>query len=196
MLLAAFIAVGLVGATVSAWGPPLGLDRLGRWFSDYRSLQRLYPLWFALYRANPGIALHPPASRLADLRNTRRVHFRLYRRVVEIRDGWLLLRPHMDARATTYARRLAASAGLPDADARAVVDAAALAVALRAPSLHRREPSHARGEAITEPADLQGEVETLERVARCYRRSPIVRAVATRSAAEAAGRRLAYRGKP
>lgn len=46
------------------------------------------------------------------------VDFRLYRRIVEVRDGVLLLRPSMEPRAAAYARELAVTAGLPETEAR------------------------------------------------------------------------------
>lgn len=186
VLLATFIAVGLVGATVSAWGPRLGLDRGARWLGHYRSLQRLYPLWLPLYQIKPDIALDPPPSRLADRLSWRRVSFRLYRRVVEIRDGWLLLRPAMDLRVLDYAQRLAKRAALSDPQARAVIDAAVLAVAL-----HRPPKDEAPADDIvmwvqSEGANIPSEIAALERVADCYRHSPIVRAVVARFDAEQA----------
>lgn len=195
-LLAAFISAGLVGATVSAWGPRLGLDAFGPWLRAYRSLNRLYPLWFDLYQVNPDIALDPPTSRFDDLLTWRRVGFRLYRRVVEIRDGWLLLRPYMDAGATEYARQLAALAALPDAEARAVVDAVALSIAMQAQTEGKTSPHE---NAVVEPserADLQGEIDALERVAHCYRRSPIVRSAVAHLHAEQSSHRPAFQGKP
>ena len=58
----------------------------------YWSLRRLYPLWDGLCQAVPGIALDPVPA-WADRLNPRDLRMRLYRRVIEIRDGYLALGP-------------------------------------------------------------------------------------------------------
>jgi hypothetical protein len=131
-------------------------------------------------RAAPEIALAPPSSAFADALTVRDLGFRLYRRVIEIRDGGLALRPYLDPGLADRVRATCRAAGLPEQDARAVVEAACLAAALDA---------RGRGEVVrsTQPipgteggADVASEVALLERVAICYRRSPIVRAVRAR----------------
>lgn len=176
VLIAACIAVGLIGATVPRWGPRIGIPSLVAWGGRYRSLRRLYPLWLALYHAKPQIALQPPPGRLADMLRVWDVDWRLYRRVVEIRDGRLLVRPLMDRRAAAMARDFALAAGLAEPEVRAVIEATELATALRRP--------HPTAVAVKPPpaeisggTDLPSEVAALERVARHYRRSPIVRKV-------------------
>ncbi|WP_026425216.1 MAB_1171c family putative transporter [Actinokineospora inagensis] len=77
----------LIGWSLPGWGPQLGALR-GRW-RDYRSYQALYPLWVAVTRANPELALDPGAGRRA----VRDLNFRLHRRVIEIQDGLRWLRP-------------------------------------------------------------------------------------------------------
>jgi hypothetical protein len=86
-------SLALVGFTVPNWGPRAGIDAAAGWVAEYRSLQRLFPLWRALCDAVPGVAMIPPGGRLADLLDPRDVHFRLHRRVVEIRDALHLLAP-------------------------------------------------------------------------------------------------------
>ncbi len=58
----------------------------------YRSLRRLYPVWAALCQAVPGIALDPVPV-WADRLDPRDLRMRLYRRVIEIRDGYMALYP-------------------------------------------------------------------------------------------------------
>ncbi len=185
-LFPAFIAVGLASTTVAIWAPGRRLRAAATWWRQYRSLHRLYPLWSALYQVAPEIALQPPGSRLGDLLSWRHVDFRVYRRVVEIRDGWLLLSPELRSRATDMARAMARAEALPGAEERAVIEATALAVALRA----GRECGTSPGDdSVLEPSeqvDLDSEVRALERVARCYQRSPIVRVVIARLVAEQA----------
>ena len=186
-LIAACITTGLIGATVPRWGPRIGILSLVDWLGRYRALCRLYPLWLALYRAKPEIALQPAPGRLADMLRVRDVDWRLCRRVVEIRDGWLLVRPLIDHRAAARARELGLAAGLAETELRAVVEATELATALqrraRQETVHGTPP---RPE-ISGGTDLQSEVIALERVARYYRRSPIVRRVLRQRQAEQHG---------
>ena len=58
----------------------------------YRSLRLLYPLWAGLCQAVPGIALDPVPV-WADRLDPRDLRMRLYRRVIEIRDGYMALCP-------------------------------------------------------------------------------------------------------
>jgi len=58
----------------------------------YRSLRLLYPLWAGLCQAVPGIALDP-VPLWADRLDPRDLRMRLYRRVIEIRDGYMALAP-------------------------------------------------------------------------------------------------------
>jgi hypothetical protein len=89
-------SLALVGLTLPSWGPRTGVDAALTWIADYGSLLRLYPLWRRLCEAAPVIAMVPPRGRLSDLLDPSDVHFRLYRRVVEIRDGMLLLAAGQD----------------------------------------------------------------------------------------------------
>ncbi|NLU71838.1 hypothetical protein HCC61_03915 [Streptomyces sp. HNM0575] len=83
------------GFTMPSWGPRLSAARM--WVSNYRAYQRLYPLWSDLYRAVPEIALSPPAPSFVERIRHGDLRYRLYRRVIEIRDGLLAMRPYMTA---------------------------------------------------------------------------------------------------
>ncbi|WP_394617938.1 MAB_1171c family putative transporter [Lentzea sp. JNUCC 0626] len=87
-------ASGLVfiGIALPLVGGRLGLDHLAHWWRIDRSYRRLGPLWRALYEEFPGLALDVPA-RHAGFRHPERA---LYRRIIEIWDGRLRLRPHLD----------------------------------------------------------------------------------------------------
>jgi hypothetical protein len=89
--IAVTIALIALGSTLPGWGHRLRIDEAVAWSMELRSLRRLYPLWNGLHDAAPEVMLTPPRSRLADLFDFQDVHFRLYRRVVEIRDALLLL---------------------------------------------------------------------------------------------------------
>ena len=100
VLIVAALAPLLVGSTLPAWGERAGLAAalaaLGRradGYRAYRAHRRLYPLWRDLVRATPEVALQETPPRLLDLLSGRDLRLRLYRRVIEIWDGRLALRP-------------------------------------------------------------------------------------------------------
>lgn len=186
VLMATTVSLMLIGATMPAWGPRVGVPVLYGWVERYRAHRRLYPLWRALYQAAPEIALLPPPSALADALAVRDLDFRLYRRVVEIRDGSLALRRYLEPQVVEEAQQRCQAAGLSDEEAQAVVEAASLAAALQA---------RVHGRAVDQPlrtlqthggGDVTSEVRHLEGVARAYQHSPIVRTIRARIAARAA----------
>ena len=177
----------VVGLTIPAWGPRLAEAR--DWVAGYRSYRRLHPLWFALYQATPQIALVPPASAGADTFVVRDLDFRLYRRVIEIRDGRLALRPYLDREVAAAAHRLGEAAGLAGEELQAVMEASALAAALRAKAQNR--PVVVDHRDPTGGADLPSEIAWLVRVARAFAGSPVVTAALAeteRTASPATGR--------
>lgn len=176
ILIAASAALILLGSTLPAWGSRAGIPVLYRWACRYRSYRRLYHLWRVLYGVFPDIALLPARPALADAFTVRDLEFRLYRRVVEIRDGLLALRPYVDPDVTSRAAELCRTSGLSTEQTQVVMEAASLAGALKA----RR-----RGEAVNRDclsfgsgggADVGSEVAALEGIAYCYAHSSIVRA--------------------
>ncbi|MFI7578593.1 MAB_1171c family putative transporter [Micromonospora sp. NPDC049497] len=160
----------MAGLTMPAWGPVLPLTR--RW-DDLRAYHRLGPLWRDLTTRLPELELDPTLRR--PLGAVRDIDYALTRRVAEIRDGRLALRPYVDARVTVVAERLADRAGLTGDERLAVVEAAHLACGLRA---------HRAGvvAAVPQAADTlhrpgrgyAGEIAWLTRVADAYRRCPVV----------------------
>lgn len=93
--------------------------RARTWLDAYRNLHRLYPLWALLQQATPQIALDPPTSARADALRLRDIEFRLYRRVIEIRDGRLALTPYLDATVADTHHAAATAQGLPPEQAAA-----------------------------------------------------------------------------
>jgi hypothetical protein len=69
---------------------------LQAWISDWRRHRQLYRLWSDLTAAVPAVALDPASGPWRDALRLRDMHLRLYRRVIELRDAWLVLRPFMD----------------------------------------------------------------------------------------------------
>jgi len=114
---------------------------------------------------------------VAEVLAVRDLNFRLYRRVVEIRDGGLALRPCMDPAIADEARRLCRAAGLSEHERQAVVEAASLAAAMRATRQGTRGVSGPSSAGMSGGADLPSEIAVLERVAHHYTHSPIVRTI-------------------
>ncbi|GGQ79512.1 MAB_1171c family putative transporter [Couchioplanes azureus] len=130
--------VFFTGLTMPSWGPRTGLDQL----AAYRALE---PLWSALHRAFPQIALHSSADGESTVGG---VDYRLYRRMVEIWDGQLALRPYR--------------AGTPSSareEAEAIRDA-----------LHRRREGRpaAVSAGVHRPAPREDELEWLVDVSRSF----------------------------
>jgi hypothetical protein len=92
----------------------------------YGNLRKLRPLWRAMKEAFPEVILFSPRRALVELAGVDDVDLRLYRRVIEIRDGMLALRDYRpvdvpadpdpavtEARGITMALARRASGGLP-----------------------------------------------------------------------------------
>jgi hypothetical protein len=166
-------AVGLgmplivAGLTMPSWGPQVsGLCLV---WDDYRTYRRLYPLWRDLYHVSPWIALHPPTRSMTHL------NYRLYRRVIEIRDGLLALRCYRDPEVRLRARRSGESAGLTGDELRATVAAAQLKAALGAKARGQAAPADSSGGAddreifeLRPGSDLTAEAAWLGQIARAY----------------------------
>ncbi|MEV0751460.1 MAB_1171c family putative transporter [Streptosporangium sp. NPDC050280] len=170
----------LLGATMSAWAPFLRLPALLEWLRRYRVYLVLRPLWRGLYRANPQIALVRPPHLLADLLTPRDLGLRLYRRVIEIRDGRMILRHRLDPDVAAAARERAVRVGVTGRMLDAVVEAATLSAALRAVGNADAAGDAGDGEArageppsVAVPGgdDLASDIAFLCDVARAYRRS-------------------------
>jgi hypothetical protein len=68
------------------------------WRAHRRHYRRLEPLWTAMHEAFPQLALgRVPATSWRARLGTGSTHYRFYRRVVEIRDGLVLLGPYYEA---------------------------------------------------------------------------------------------------
>lgn len=161
------VALGLLCVTlIAAGGSATGWARAAapvrRWAWASRSHLALAPLWTALYRAFPEIALTPPGRRRA-WRRPRHVQFALYRRVIEIRDGLLLLRPHLPPSQGT-------PSGGPEDEAAVIALALARASAGERPTAQGGSP----GFADRHPAGAaaESEVEWLVQVSAAFAATP------------------------
>ena len=171
----------VTGLTIPACGPRLTSPRL--WLSRYRAHRRLYVLWFALWEAVPDIALVTPTSAWRDRLTVRRLKFALHRRIAEIHDAQLQLRPYRDPRVAEAAATLGCQAGLDGEELRAVVEAASLAHAMHAKAAHQAGTPYGRPDTASQDhspsvgADLSSEIAWLTRVAHAFTDSPVVDAV-------------------
>ena len=167
------------GTTISGWYPFLAtaLRQAVLW----RAYWRLYPLWLALVREVPEVELPSQPNTRFDVR------FRLHRRVVEIRDAQLALRPYCRSDVANHAIAAARSAGLAPEKYMAVVEAAVIVITLA--GRRRGEAVHQDGDAAQcvgtgESNDLLSEAARLILVSKAMRHSGIVRNVADSAAGE------------
>ena len=165
----AYVLLTATGATLPVWGE--ALNGQFRYYRNWRAFQELRPLWAAMHDAFPQVALDQPAEGPRwDL------SFRLYRRVIEIDDGRLLLRPYMSAAVTEAATTAGIALGLRNRDLQAAVEAAEIAAALIA----RRSGAPADDGPLPErntpgSDDALHEAAWLVQVAKAYVASPTAR---------------------
>jgi diguanylate cyclase (GGDEF)-like protein len=142
-----------------------------RYCRTWAAWVRLRPLWALLVEAAPDVKLPAPPGTEFSAR------YRLHRRVIEIRDAQLALRPFRDSQAAREAADAAWGAGLPDDERDAAIEAVMIVTALDA----RRRGAEVQGggdagRILSEPCnDLESETARLLLVWRAVRDSPIVR---------------------
>ncbi|MBB4854771.1 hypothetical protein HNP40_002163 [Mycobacteroides chelonae] len=92
-----FIVIGLAGPSFSQL-----FSAIRQRIQTFRWHRQLEPLWTALYEGNTQIALASPNAAIGDH------NYRLYRRIVEIRDGLSAIRPYIaeDTSSTSPARQI------------------------------------------------------------------------------------------
>lgn len=133
------VAVGAVlvavGSAATATSQRVGEARV--WCRDWVAHLRLYPLWAALISAVPPVALDPSSGRWQDALRIRDLHLRLYRRLIELRDAWLVLRPYMGGASFDVMKSTPGATGIVE---RAVVEAAMLRAAVVAKA--SQQPPH------------------------------------------------------
>ncbi len=180
LLVAVSITLVVIGSTIPSWGARVGIPALYNWLDRYRACRNLYPLWRQLCDAAPEIALVPPRSNIVDALDVRDLRFRLYRRVVEIRDGELALRPYLEASMAERIRDLCGTLDVPQEELAETLEAACVAAALRAKSRGRRaEHPVPLGQSTGEP-QVAAEAAFLSHVGRRYAQSPAVSTILSR----------------
>lgn len=166
------------GSTIPLWIRIREVPEPGRWVRTCLALHRLRPLWVALSRCSPEIVAARRRGGLADRLDPMDLDLRLYRRVVEIRDGYLSLRHHLDPAVRSAAETLASAAGLSGGQRGSTVEAAQLAAAVAAKATGWSVAAPDPLPGLAGGADLRAECAWLEQVAHAYTRSPIVRELA------------------
>lgn len=119
---------GDVGAilTLVGWLVPTISDQIQRIqyrIKQHRSYHGLRPLWLALYREAPEIALPIDEVDPVQRRRFRGIAIKLYRRVVEVRDGRFVIRQHLDAAVRERSEAHHRAKGLRDEELNAAVSA-------------------------------------------------------------------------
>jgi hypothetical protein len=143
------IMIAVAGAAVPA------ARRTRAVLAAYRDLLVLRPLWTAMRDAFPEVILFSPRRAVIELAGVDDVFLRLYRRVIEIRDGMLALRPHLPP-------------DPPAADDPAVAEAMTVDAALRRRAAG--EPPGEGGGWHPVGPEMADEVAWLSRVSRSYGR--------------------------
>ncbi|MFE3825297.1 MAB_1171c family putative transporter [Streptomyces sp. NPDC059092] len=167
-----------LGLTLPAVVWPFSQFLRRRWES--RSHAALGPLWEAISGAAPEVVL--AATEFGEEKQADDFAFFLHRRVIEINDGGLALRPHRSPYVQESAERAVAEQGLagtPEGDA--IVEAAVLRAAVHAKKAGgdpRPETAAPAPGAAARAGNLRAETEWLLLVAHAYEQSGTVRTVA------------------
>ncbi|MFE6272335.1 MAB_1171c family putative transporter [Streptomyces goshikiensis] len=163
-LLFILVAVGASIPTTSA--------AAARW-KTWRTLHRLYPLWFDLVKTFPGTSLYPPGSRMAELIHMRvPSDVRLDRWRQDISDACERLRYYAPETLLWAADDAAASHGDPEAshyDPEPAAEAFWIAAALQNARSSKKASSTASDSLKVKPfADTDSEAAWLMRVSKVY----------------------------
>ncbi len=168
LLVGLLVSLGFLTLALGAIVPLVdgAIREVPRIRAQRRASRTLEPLWAALHAEFPELALElrsPGPGRA------------LYRRVVEIRDGLVLLSPHFDAGVAEREGRRSSGAGEDDEDRRAAVEAALVRGALdsrRAGRPASRRPVRlGPADAPDAPLDWEDDAASLMRLARRFAES-------------------------
>jgi hypothetical protein len=188
------LVLWLGGSTLTAWAKGM-LNPV----VTVRALLRYHgmrPIWAVLRAAVPEVELGARPSRWLPM-PLRDVEFALYRRVIEIHDARLALRPHVPPEIPESAREAARSAGITDeSTCAAIVEAATIATAIIAREADRRYASTGPSIPDSGVPDVGTEALWLSQVSRAYLRSRVVREIREgyRARADHGARASAARG--
>ncbi|MER7049448.1 MAB_1171c family putative transporter [Streptomyces jumonjinensis] len=184
------LAVSSLGVTAARWAPAGPAVR--RWWRSVRGYRALEPLWSSLYAVVPQTALEVRPGRGPGALLVRDAELALYRRVIEIRDGYLTLRPHFPPHFPHWAEEGFRRFPVAPSGAAAATEAAAVVAALESLRSGRRPGDGPDAPAVLPVAPVQGTVDAevvwLTQVTRELTRSEAV-AYVRRRARLAAGER-------
>jgi hypothetical protein len=172
------VSTVVVGATMPQWGGLFRIPRAYQWLENRHACRRLYPLWRDLSACAPDVVLGSVPSPLADAISLRDIGIRLYRRVVEIRDGRLAIAGQVPPGTAERAEGMGRAAGLTGHELLATVEAACLRAATQANGRNQDNANRGSVPRTITAVELTDEVAFLQLVADAYRHSPIVKAVA------------------
>ncbi|WP_234347429.1 MAB_1171c family putative transporter [Streptomyces specialis] len=157
-----------VGLTLPAVTWPIGQALRRRW--EAASFRALGPLWQDLSSATPEIVLSSSAD--ADGEHPDDLDFLLHRRVIEINDGILALRPYRSEAVRESAYRAVVVSGKAGTEAgEAMVEATVLQAAVRAKRAGRPvgdETPLPASAIVSRAGDLRAETRWLLRLAHAY----------------------------
>jgi hypothetical protein len=149
------------GALVGKW--PAAAETARTWLRSYVAYRRLAPLWEALRTELPQIVLeHERRPLLGAWFSASAVEFALYRRVIEIHDGRLTLRPYSpDRRSVADLVDQMSHGEAGESDREALAEALRIAVALQNRRAGRRVSTPMDpAEESDQPAAASGRVDT------------------------------------
>jgi len=165
----------MIGLTLHWWGPRISaLAQRSRRLTAYI---RLRPLWAGFYALDSSIAFDDPrgpgsGSVWGRMRTATRVlgdvEYHVARRVVEIRDGILTLRPYQDPAYAERVHTLFAGRGLVGDNLDAAVTAEQIHAALDAREAATHGDRPASPTAGNSPADLDAELKWLLKVTKHF----------------------------
>ncbi|MFD0164941.1 MAB_1171c family putative transporter [Streptomyces decoyicus] len=151
-----------LGCSIAAFTPII------QGFASWRKANTLYPMWKALCTALPHIALYPPRSRLVDALLPHGSQLRLHRRLVEIRDGLLIMRGWASPVDIDRILAVMAEEEVPRDQSEAVVTACWLKVALAAHQACLPHAQHTLDLARQGGSDGDSELDWLRKVANVW----------------------------
>lgn len=169
----------MVGLTLHWWG--LRISTVVLRARRLIAYARLRPLWACFYALDRSIAFDDQRGasrvRLADrAKAARRVlkdpEYHVARRVVEIRDGILTLRPYQDPAVAQGARAYYGSRGLTGEDLDAAIVAAQIHAALDVRDVSPRRHQPPSPASSSAPADLDAELAWLLKVTTFFTQPP------------------------
>ena len=169
----------MIGLTLHSWGPRIStlVQRVRR----LRAYARLRPLWASFYALDPSIAFDDQrqsgdARVIAKARAARRVlkdpEYHVARRVIEIRDGILTLRPYQDSDLAQQTQAHYTDLGLTGDDLDAAVIAAQIHAALETWHTSPRRAQAPSTTADNTPANLDAELAWLLKVTKHFTHQP------------------------